>query len=232
MRKSLPDACDICQKQFPHNSKTFGGIARVGQTVLVGECCQTKMRRIYVSGVYVSKNFEHLVPLSKGNVSSSSQAETDVNSAIDAIQAHFKSIDDRVEKVAQNAGISSSSPSVSLSDSPWKADDAAWFKSHPERSHRMRVMFENEFDSARSNKVVMQAVENHRVEVLVRQVEIGQRVRIPFARNLSFPIPDVEEVVHALFDLVTRPGREGVLSFAEVAALAEMYGSSFTGKPS
>jgi hypothetical protein len=41
------------------------------------------------------------------------------------------------------------------------------------------------------------------LQVLVRQVEPGKRVRVGFHRLLEMPIPDDENFIHALFDLVS-----------------------------
>jgi hypothetical protein len=231
MMESAPDACGICGKPFPHNSKTFGGFSRRGMIALAGECCQTKMQETFASGLYVSKNFDHL-PRMNGESTDSSATEEDANSAVDVIQSHFKHIDSQAEKIAARAGIRTSAPPVFLSDSPWKADDAAWFKSRPDRSHRLRSMFEGEIPAAHPLMLKVQTLGNHRVEILVRQVEVGKRVRTAFARNLSISIPDVEQVAHAIFDLVAQPGREGVLSVLDVVALAEKYGSFYSGRPS
>jgi hypothetical protein len=65
---------------------------------------------------------------------------------------------------------------------------------------------------------------DHEIQVVIRQVEPGQRIRAPFGRNLGTPVPDVEAVIHALFDSVAQPRGEGVvISVEEVAKLAERY---------
>jgi hypothetical protein len=65
---------------------------------------------------------------------------------------------------------------------------------------------------------------------VIRQVEVGKRVRLPFVRNLEMPIPDIEEVVHAIFDIVAgRPRDANAITVGEVAELAKRY-STATGK--
>jgi hypothetical protein len=71
---------------------------------------------------------------------------------------------------------------------------------------------------------------DHQLEALVRQVEAGRRVRVAFIRNTTVPIPDIEPVIHALFDSVSAASGTGkVLSVAEVAALARSYSDPSKG---
>ena len=49
-------------------------------------------------------------------------------------------------------------------------------------------------------------------------------MRQPFLRYLATEIPDVEEVVHALFDLAAKDGPRGEgIRTGEVASLARQY---------
>jgi hypothetical protein len=45
------------------------------------------------------------------------------------------------------------------------------------------------------------------MEILVRQLRPGMRVRWPFFRNLQAEIPDREPLLHALFDVYSDPTR-------------------------
>jgi hypothetical protein len=49
----------------------------------------------------------------------------------------------------------------------------------------------------------------HEFQVLVRQVEPGARIRLPFGRNLNVEILDNEATIHALFDLAAHARAEG-----------------------
>jgi hypothetical protein len=68
------------------------------------------------------------------------------------------------------------------------------------------------------------------LQVLVRQVKPGLRVRQPYYRDINTPIPDIEPVVHAMFDLATAedavPGC--VVSVREVAELGMKYAAAWS----
>jgi len=100
-------------------------------------------------------------------------------------------------------------------DAPWKSDDAAWFEAHPTRLHRIRPLIGEE--AASFGSISEQPMPpRHELQVLVRQIEPGQRVRSPFGRNLDTPIPDDEAALHALFDVVTNTGGGADISTGEV----------------
>lgn len=61
---------------------------------------------------------------------------------------------------------------------------------------------------------------NHEIQILVRQIEPGLRMRASFCRNLTTEIPDVEPILHAIFDLVSE-GR--TIKTEDVGKLAEKY---------
>lgn len=128
-------------------------------------------------------------------------------------------------RYAAKGGLTSHPMNISVADNPWKSDDAAWFASHPKRSHRLRPLFEEEAATLPAGIKTANIPENHRLEILVRQVQVGARIRVIFVRNVEFPIPDSEEVIHAMFDVVSQPGKQGTaISPDEIAALARKYG--------
>lgn len=119
--------------------------------------------------------------------------------------------------------------SITLKPTAWKTDDAAWFVKNPTRSHRARKLFEGELPTLGSPPENVPP--GHEVQVLVRQVEPGKRVRHQFIRNLEAPVPDVESILHALFDLATR-GEEGKeVQKSAVVALASSYARQTEGTP-
>lgn len=223
------DHCGLCGKALEHNCKTFGGFDVHSQVVLSGECCAHRLAAILVSGVYVTENIESL-PHGSTSSGNRPQSQEDVSAAINAVQSHFSTLDKMSDRVMKQGGIQRKPTGVSMEDTPWKTDDAAWFKSHPSRSHRMRPIYDGEAPSLSKELGTDKPPENYRYEILVRQVEVGKRVRTLFCRNMDVPIPDTEEVVHGLFDIVAQSGTTGVISFEEVEALALKYGvGPFTG---
>jgi hypothetical protein len=74
---------------------------------------------------------------------------------------------------------------------------------------------------------------SHELQVLVRQVEPGSRIRVAFCRNLACPIPNDDAVLRATFDLNLKDGKPGaVLTVREVAGLAVKYAATEDGAPS
>jgi hypothetical protein len=75
----------------------------------------------------------------------------------------------------------------------WQNDDRAWFAADARRAHRLRAAYPDEWPA--------EAKCHH---TAVRQVEPGQRLRLPF--NLSDDLPPAEdapeEAAWAVFDLV------------------------------
>ncbi|RZI40368.1 hypothetical protein EGT07_23790 [Herbaspirillum sp. HC18] len=227
--KTASDNCSICDKPFEHNSKTFGGLA-ANKTVLAGECCVQKLDAVMTEGVYVTKYLDIPALAKQGDKKNGASAK-DVTSAVAAFQSHITKLDTLADGVRKRAGLQSQPQYVSLADTPWKSDDAAWFKRHPDRSHRLRPIFEGEAATLPAAMTTMTLPGKHRWEILVRQVEIGKRARLAFCRNTEVVIPDAEEIIHAIFDVVSQPGKQGVISIEEIAALAGKYGAAQPGKP-
>lgn len=157
----------------------------------------------------------------KSNASSPSMKQ-------EALHNYFNTIDTEVNKIAVRAGLDKKQPqNVFLEDSTWKRDDAQWFRSHPDRSHRIRSMYDGELNTLLNHEKFPAPPDGHRIEILVRQVEVGKRIRIPFVRNIRQEIPDAEEVIHAIFDIVSRSNPlKSVISSQEVNAIAEKYTKS------
>jgi hypothetical protein len=70
----------------------------------------------------------------------------------------------------------------------WREDDRRWFAANPTRSHRLRRAFEAE-------TVLGRAAPSW---IAVRQIEPGKRQRLGF--EPPGPLPNAEQVAHALFD--------------------------------
>jgi hypothetical protein len=131
---------------------------------------------------------------------------------------------DLVADITERAGVGGFPTALSVTDSPWKCDDAAWFQANPNRPHRLRPMFPGEEPTLMRGTIALPV--RHEMWVLVRQVEPGQRVRLAFVRNLDCPIPDVEAILHAMFDLVARGDLGEVLPVATVAELAQRHAAA------
>lgn len=224
------DNCTICGKAFEHNCKTYGGFAAKAVTVLTGECCVQKIEAIMTSGIYLTKYLDS-IPLTNQDAKKKRASAEDMTNVVEAMRSHFSKLDKLSDGIMSRAGLQTQAQNVFLADSPWKSDDAAWFKSHPDRSHRLRPMFEGEAATLPTEIATMEIPEKHRLEILVRQVEVGKRIRTVFCRNMEVTIPDLEEIIHAIFDVVSQPGRKGVVSIKEIVALAGKYGVSLSETP-
>lgn len=112
---------------------------------------------------------------------------------------------------------------VDTSANGWKASDADWFAAHPFRSHRLRPLLspdEAEQFFAIAGEATPKAPPGYELQVLIRQVAPGLRVRQMFFRRTTIPIPDDEAIARALFNIIAqnRPADTW-----EVAELAERF---------
>jgi hypothetical protein len=119
---------------------------------------------------------------------------------------------------------------VNFEPSAWGRDDREWFAAHPQRSHRVRWMFDGEtFDPSYATALAKEP--DDRVIVIIKQIRPGLRARKPFIlagcsadqiatlRDLLLRGFEEEGAAHLLFDL---PGKR-VISPAELAGLIETY---------
>lgn len=217
------DRCTACHGDFPHNSKTYYGRAG-GRAAIVGDCCRLKLSVEVGTGLYVKGHYEGLKQ-SSGRRAASADAEQ-VEAAIHRLQKGVAGADAILDHARARAGISGRRGQVSFAATSWKADDAAWFKAHPQRSHRQRALLEGEADSFPPGLFEEALPVDHEIQVIIRQIEPGRRARLPFGRNLAMPIPDDEAILHALFDRVAQPERGGpAIRADDLAKLARRYGA-------
>lgn len=221
------DHCTICRKPLEHNERTYGGLTTNEKVALTANCCQKKLSVQLVTGLYMTRYSETLPPIEPrddGDITPSA----DVERSIDALQQHFGRMEAIVADVRKRAGVKGQAGMINFDNSPWKTDDADWFKERPGRSHRLRQMFDGEILSLPSELASYAIPDGHRMEVIIRQIEPGKRVRLPFGRNINVPIPDHESILHALFDRVAKGGGQ-VIGVAEVAEIAKLHESSKGG---
>jgi hypothetical protein len=94
-------------------------------------------------------------------------------------------------------------------------DDAAWFKAHPHRSHRVRRPRDVEVNET------MPPAASTILYVVVRQVRPGHRIRMVIWSGME--VPDTEVFGHALFDLLHQHPPSQPVPMATVAALQLEY---------
>lgn len=219
------DHCTLCRRELQHNERTFGGKTGAGTVALTTECCRSQLVVEAMTGLYTNR-FPEAMPAISGKRRSKVAPQGELTNALDALQSHFSAIDDIATDARKRAGVRGTG-AVNLQASAWKADDAAWFASHPDRSHRLRPMADDEAATYPPGLVDQPMPENHRFEVVIRQIEPGRRVRLPFGRNVSVPIPDHEAIIHALFDRIAAGGGPGrVVSVREIAEVAKLHEGS------
>jgi hypothetical protein len=217
------DNCNICRRPFQHNEKTFYGRSTAGTAVVLGECCLPRLEYGVGQGLYVGRTYDVLSGIAQP-VSKKRKKPEDIEGAVDAFQTFFANVDAVADDASNRAGISTARSSVNVLPSLWKSDDAAWFAENRDRSHRLRPAFPGEAETLPSDYSDTVLPPRHEFQMLVRQVEPGQRIRTAFARNLDTPIPDIEPVIHALFDTMFSQRDPGaVISVEEVAKLAKLY---------
>jgi hypothetical protein len=129
------------------------------------------------------------------------------------------------QDVMRRAGIALKA-NVRSCDTPWARDDAAWFAANPERAHRVRPLFEGELQARRGTIVViggdLELPKEDDCVVLVRQVEPGLRVSMVLCGTFGEPIPDIEAIVHAAFDLLARKATERAAAIITGQPLAQV----------
>jgi hypothetical protein len=181
------DHCSLCHRAFTHNSRTYGGVTAAGDVVLVGDCCAARLATLLTAGLCMARKYEVFDRIGTGKAYSIE----DISSSINAYQEYVAMSDKEMEGVEKKGGLKPGSAIVGkLTDSPWKTDDAQWFAKNPKRSHRVRPIFPGEpFPGSH---------QDHELQVLVRQVEPGKRIKLVTV-NGAFT-PDNEAIIHALFD--------------------------------
>jgi hypothetical protein len=223
IRKS-GDNCTICGAEFQHNTRTVGGVTADGTVALAGECCADKVAQIVTSGLFVNRNHQDFMTRTGRTTRTGADSSPEaMEETFDALQAEFVGRDRMALNIQRRAGIHPNNMQLNLSESPWKADDAAWFAAHPNRSHRLRPLIANE--GATIPPVYFASLPpEHEVQIVVRQTEPGKRIRAPFGRNLAIQIPDNEEIIHAIFDMIFKTdSKEGVIGIRDVAELANKF---------
>jgi hypothetical protein len=209
------NVCSFCGRSFPHNSQTAAGFDAHGNVVLAGECCISRVAKIFARGFYSDRKYDFLLQRKPG-----SNTEPTSEQIADAIALYQKAIaeaDKALDSVERRVG-GPRIRQINLLDYPWKRDDGDWFEQNPTRSHRIRWPFPGEADAEVANTPAGTVL-----MMIVRQVQPGDRRRAAVFIDAEFlPLPEDEAVVHALFEAVT--GHEAVpANRSALYALAEKY---------
>lgn len=218
LSKKVGTDCELCGQPLMHLNISFAGLTSDKHLVLAGECCSHKLVTILKTGVYscVDGAANRLKEIGSLSLSNDPAFALRLNSDI-------RRLDMVTSQVMKNGGVSVPPKAITLTETPWKHEDADWFKRRPERSHRMRLLQDGEMESLPSEMKRSTAPLQHRWEVIVRQVQEGQRIRTLVLRDMSVYIKDDEQLLHALFDIAFRSGPDKVIEMAEVHALAHRY---------
>jgi len=224
------DNCSICRAPFVHNTRTYGGITKAGVAVLVSECCHAKVAETVLGGLFLDSGIDDLA--THLPTSGKRSGPVDVEKAVTSMQGIFASREAEGRNVMARAGVKGAPPKVFRQQTDWKTDDAAWFETHRDRSHRLRPLIGDEAKISGFQSITS-IPPRHETQVLVRQVAPGQRMRLPFVRNLDMPIPDNETALHALFDIASSDGGEGeVISTTMLRDAVGRYAMPKSSKPS
>lgn len=216
------DNCGVCRAPLTHNAQTFGGLLPNGDVVLTSNCCVRKLETVMGSGVYINQNTDAIVSVLE-QAPGKRMPAPDVFASVDRLRSGVDAVDALTDELMRKGGMNSRPTGISLSETPWKSDDAAWFERNKNRTHRMRPMHPGEQEQMPAHLQQFQIPEGHRIEILVRQIVKGQRIRSMFFRNTEIDIPDCDEVIHAIFDIVAAGGGDGVIRPERIEAIAEEY---------
>lgn len=150
--------------------------------------------------------------------------------AILQLQSHFAERRDLRHQVAKRAGVDPEKTRIFTAPSDWKSADASWFEANPNRSHRLRVPIGDELKSF--GPIADEPMPpRHEIQVLMRPLEPGKRIRVPLGQNLDMPIPDQEEAIHGLFDIVSDRSRTGNITLQEAMGRRDGYLKRNDGQP-
>jgi hypothetical protein len=162
--------CSFCGNSFPHASATAGGFDAHDNVVLAGDCCVSKVAKIFAMGLALT---------------------------IDPIAAaQQKATVDKILDDAQRHGGLGRPLEVVLTDPPWKDADRKWFEQNPTRAHRVRPPFVGEADGAAANTPAGTAL---LMIVRQVKPGLRFRAGVSIDSEL-LPIPDDESLLHGLLE--------------------------------
>jgi len=167
LERALPklferNVCSFCGSSFPHNSATAGGFDAAGNVVLSGECCVSRVSKIFTVGLALTGE--------------------------QIAATHQKAVADKILDDAEQHGGLGRPFGVNTTDSPWKDADREWFEQNPTRAHRVRSPFPGEADKEAANTPVGHALV---MLVRQVQPGARLRAAVPLDANL-LPLPDDE----------------------------------------
>jgi hypothetical protein len=172
------DHCSLCRARFQHNSRSYGGITGDGVIALVSDCCASKLDIKITSGLYTSRPYAELRE-QRNDGPDIELSQEQAEEVITAYQQHFAAIDEVTDRFARRAGIPAhiaEKTRLRCADNAWGNDDRIWFERNPTRSHRLRPLFPGESHNRHGGETLP----NHELQILVRRVEPGWRVRTGF----------------------------------------------------
>jgi len=216
------DHCSLCRVGFTHNTRTHYGIVR-GTAAVVGDCCRAKLVQTLGVGLYLAKDRGGVLAAGiRGKPCTSSEAAR----AVEWLQRRVDYVDRGTAAATKQTGL----PKVAVNywPTPWQEDDRKWFEENPTRSHRLRPCSLGEEESFEGVKT--EPPPGYEMQVIVRQLEPGCRMRFPFFRNTAVPLLDSEPFLHAVFDLHIDKQKKNDMTpvtTKSVAELAMQYATSF-----
>jgi hypothetical protein len=204
------DNCSLCQRAFSHNAKTFGGVTTKGAVALVGDCCCRLLAEQHTTGIYLKQHYGGIFRPPSNKRRSRLHSAAAIDRHISSLQKAIGSLD----RVLKKGGAEGVPLALNAQEAPWKADDAAWFAAHPDRTQRARPAAAGEWPQYVSTTIV-------------RQIAPGSRIKTGFSiPDDDLPVPDEEAMLHGLFDLAVQRARErsdAPLGREEVTAARERY---------
>ena len=122
------DNCSLCDAEFQHNSRSFGGYDQDGKIALVGECCVERLLEVHTVGLFSRRNYDFL-PAGQDSMTRGLGREQAVN-AVGALERAIAFADEEIkDDLWQRGGMSKPPhPLVSILDHAWKKDDRGWFR--------------------------------------------------------------------------------------------------------
>jgi hypothetical protein len=207
------EACTVCDRVYPNDSRLAFGLDHAGETVMVGECCIDQLTivlghgffRAWSSMRYAESSLGPSLPATSARNPPAksgrrSRAWEQIDEAIALRQKARAAAGEPHEEIQRYGGIRITGKVLLELDPLWRIDDRTWFEKKPARSHRARMPFAGEDDL-----FVAKSLPGCTPIVLVRQIKPGMRVRQGFDLSTALlPVPDDEALIHGMFEIAAR----------------------------
>ena len=194
------NVCSFCGSSFPHNSQTAAGLTRTATSSLAGECCVTRVAKIFARGFYSDRQYDFLRPPNTEPATNTEPTSEQITTAIALYQKAIAEADKALDGVERRGGVRAQRRHAART-----IHGRATIATGLNRTDALApdtVPFPGEVDEEVANTPAGTVL-----MMIVRQIKPGVRIRPAVSVDVELlPIPDDEATAHALFEAAM--GRE------------------------